>query len=154
MDHLRSYVREVMSKVRPKSAGIILVRRFEDGPRILGLRRFSSYDLPKGHIETGEDALTAAVRETEEESSVTSISFPWGYVHTDVAMPHKDVILFIGETDQDGALAKNPESGRWEHHGLRWLSLDEALEADFGRLGPAVEWAVRIVKDNDSVNLS
>ena len=34
----------------------------------------NSWSLPKGHIEPGEDALTAAKREIKEESGITSLN--------------------------------------------------------------------------------
>ena len=37
--------------------------------------RRNRWDLPKGHIDSGEDALTAAVREIEEETGVTGLNF-------------------------------------------------------------------------------
>jgi len=35
----------------------------------------SSWSLPKGHIDPGEDANKAAVREIEEESGITKLNF-------------------------------------------------------------------------------
>ncbi len=52
------------------SAGII----FTDGNSILGCRPFGrkdekgNYDLPKGHVEPGENPAETAIRETEEET--------------------------------------------------------------------------------------
>ena len=37
--------------------------------------RRNRWDLPKGHIDSGEDALSAAVREIEEETGVTGLNF-------------------------------------------------------------------------------
>ena len=50
------------------------VVRGSDG-RVLMIRRFNRWDLPKGHIEKGEDSLTAAMREIEEETGVTGLIF-------------------------------------------------------------------------------
>ncbi|MBQ9138056.1 MAG: NUDIX domain-containing protein [Alistipes sp.] len=46
----------------------------ERGQVLLIFRR-GRWDLPKGHIEAGEDALTAAIRETEEETGVKGLKF-------------------------------------------------------------------------------
>jgi len=40
---------------------------------LLGLNRSRAVRLPKGHIELGEDAVTAAMRETKEESGITDL---------------------------------------------------------------------------------
>ena len=41
---------------------------------ILFIHRFSKWDLPKGHIEKGEDKKTAAIREVEEECGITGLT--------------------------------------------------------------------------------
>ena len=43
--------------------------------QILMIRRFNRWDLPKGHIEQGEDSLSAAMREIEEETGVGGLIF-------------------------------------------------------------------------------
>lgn len=43
--------------------------------RVLMIFRRNRWDLPKGHIDAGEDALTAAVREVEEETGVSGLKF-------------------------------------------------------------------------------
>ena len=42
---------------------------------VLMIYRRNRWDLPKGHIDTGEDALTAAKREVEEETGVSGLKF-------------------------------------------------------------------------------
>lgn len=42
---------------------------------VLMIYRRNRWDLPKGHIDTGEDALTAAKREVEEETGVLGLKF-------------------------------------------------------------------------------
>ena len=46
----------------------------ERGEALLIFRR-NRWDLPKGHIDAGEDALTAAVREIAEETGVRGLKF-------------------------------------------------------------------------------
>src|SRR4030095_12761907 len=65
---------------RKRSAGILVVRRAPDGWRLLLLRAFRNWDFPKGRIEAGEDPLTAALRETREETELTDLVFAWGDV--------------------------------------------------------------------------
>jgi predicted NUDIX family NTP pyrophosphohydrolase len=62
--------------MRGLSAGLLLFRRGADGVEVLLIRPGGPYwrrrdegawQIPKGAIEAGEDALAAAFRETEEE---------------------------------------------------------------------------------------
>lgn len=43
--------------------------------RVLMIFRRNRWDLPKGHIDSGEDALSAAKREIEEETGVSGLKF-------------------------------------------------------------------------------
>ena len=52
-----------------EAAGGIVV---DDAGRWLLMRRNGRWDLPKGHIEAGEDAATAAVREIAEETGIAA----------------------------------------------------------------------------------
>lgn len=52
-----------------EAAGILLFA-MESPPKFLLMRHRDRWDLPKGHAETGEDSLTTALRETEEETGV------------------------------------------------------------------------------------
>lgn len=40
---------------------------------VLFIYRFDTWDLPKGHIEAGENRETAAIREVEEECGITGV---------------------------------------------------------------------------------
>lgn len=66
------------------SAGLAII---QNGTIILahptGAKWYGTYSIPKGHVEEGEDLLTAAIRETEEEIGYTAnpddILFPEPY---------------------------------------------------------------------------
>lgn len=47
----------------------------DDAQNVLMIYRRERWDLPKGHIDAGEEALTAAVREIEEETGVSGLKF-------------------------------------------------------------------------------
>ena len=47
----------------------------DDAQNVLMIYRRERWDLPKGHIDTGEDALSAAVREIAEETGVSGLKF-------------------------------------------------------------------------------
>ena len=54
-----------------ESAGLVIIY---DNKILLGHPKgqswYGSYSIPKGHIEKGEDHLTAAIRETQEELGI------------------------------------------------------------------------------------
>lgn len=50
----------------------MLLFALESPPKFLLMRHRHRWDLPKGHAEEGEDVLTTALRETEEETGVPS----------------------------------------------------------------------------------
>lgn len=137
-----------------RSAGIILIRDIGGEPHILGLRAYTTYDLPKGKIEDGESDLDAAIRETSEEAGVTVLKFAWG--HETVRLQNygkrkKQVTLFIAETDEEPVIRKNPESGEYEHHGVKWLTFDEAETKLHPYLRPAVAWARARVSSRETI---
>ena len=125
-------------------AGVVVVRKFDDEYKVLGLRLFGKYDLPKGKIEDDEDAITAAIRETEEEASITDLKFNWG-METYQTGP---VTIFLAETLQDPKVIKNPESGIFEHHGTKWLTWKEAESCLYVYLRGAIPWAKSIVMND------
>ena len=63
-----------MSAREVEQAGGVVYRRGPDGPEFLLVRARkdpSHWIFPKGHIEKGETAAVAAVREVEEEAGAT-----------------------------------------------------------------------------------
>ncbi len=51
------------------AAGMLLLA-LESPPKFLLMRHHNRWDLPKGHAESGEEILTTALRETEEETGL------------------------------------------------------------------------------------
>ena len=56
-------------RLAPAAGGVVLY----DG-QFAAIERHGIPDLPKGHIEEGEDAASAAVREVEEETGLTGLA--------------------------------------------------------------------------------
>lgn len=56
-------------RLTPAAGGVVLA----DG-QFAAIERHGIPDLPKGHIEEGEDAVHAALREVEEETGLTGLS--------------------------------------------------------------------------------
>ncbi len=126
-----------------KGAGFLLLKRNAPEVLVLCLRIYSSFDLPKGKIEDGESELEAAVRETYEETNVKDIDMPYGNANVVLANSGKNkklVVLFVGTTDEEPVIKKNPETNVYEHHGYAWLTLNEAEVKLHDYLRPAIGW--------------
>jgi 8-oxo-dGTP pyrophosphatase MutT (NUDIX family) len=130
---------------REDRAGIIVLKKFKEIYKVLCLRVYGSYDLPKGGVEDGEDIITAAMRETEEECGITSLHFEWGLVTTKV----RNVTLYIAVTDQEPIILPNPETGQYEHHGSKWMSLNAASYKLHPYLRPTMMWAKEVIGANN-----
>jgi len=122
-------------------AGIVVVRKFDEGWKILGLRVGDEYDLPKGKIENNEDPLAAAIRETEEESGISHLSFDWPNASTYI----DNITFFIASTEDDPYIRPNPETDILEHDEAVWLSHSQIKANCYKYLIPVVDWAKSIV---------
>ena len=124
-----------------KRAGVIILKKTLTGLRVLCLRIYGSYDLPKGGVDPGEDAFTAALREAEEESGISDLSFDWGLVTTQA----KNVTLFLASSRQEPVILPNPKTGEYEHHSAHWKTLDQASECLHPYLRPCMDWVKEVV---------
>jgi len=124
------------------SAGIVVLKRFEDGLKVLCLEEENTYDLTKGGIDPGETSLEAAIRETFEESSIDRLIFSWG----EDAILCGQTMMYVAETDQDPKVTPNPHTGELEHLGASWLSWDEAIRTVKPWLSPSIVWARKTTK--------
>ena len=131
------------TKVR-HSAGVAVVRETEDGLRFLLLRAYRNWDFPKGIVETGEEPLAAAIRETREETGIADLDFAWGTISVETP-PYaggKVARYYVARTRATQIeLPINPALGRPEHHEYRWVDLTEALALTVPRLQRVVAWA-------------
>ena len=126
------------------SAGVVVVRRAEDGWRVLLLRVYNYWDCPKGVVEAGEGPLDAARREVREETGITDLEFRWGeeFIETPPYSKGKVARYYLAETrTADAKLPINPQLGRAEHHEWRWLSWEEAEQRVVDRLWNVLRWA-------------
>lgn len=144
---LRVIVREEVMLERKRTqkregAGHIIVKKFSDGYRVLALRVYGMYDIPKGHIEEGESPYDAAVRETSEEAGITQLHYRWGQNPIQI----KHLTVWLAETSQEPVIRKNPETGIWEHHEAKWVTWEEMRARVPGFLKEAVDWAQSLVE--------
>jgi bis(5'-nucleosidyl)-tetraphosphatase len=145
-----------MKMAHERSAGVLVLMWTKTGWKYLTLvtsmidkEGARKLDFPKGHVESGEDWIEAAIRETKEEAGIseTELDFTWGDQHIDCYRTGKVCRMFIASTAAKPRIAKNPESGRFEHIGWQWLDLEQDMyeRRIHPYIRPAVEWGRSIV---------
>tara|TARA_Y100000310_G_C20607426_1_gene776251 strand:+ start:720 stop:1133 length:414 start_codon:yes stop_codon:yes gene_type:complete len=111
-----------------KSAGGVVLN--QDKVLVVN-QNHNSWSLPKGHIDPGEDALTAARREIKEESGISELTFikELGNYERHKIGPHgegdevrelKHITLFLFKTDQQELKPEDPENPE-----ARWVDIHE-----------------------------
>ena len=137
---------EVTKKKIPDGAGIVVVKKINEEWKVLGLRLYGKYDIPKGGIEDGEDAFSTAIRETAEEASITELNFRWGKEPI-IISGKADITVYLAETTQDPQIVKNPHTNIYEHHAAGWCEWDFLEQNVYGFLKPAVVWARNVIEE-------
>ncbi|KAM3937536.1 bis(5'-nucleosyl)-tetraphosphatase [asymmetrical] isoform 2-T2 [Leptodactylus fuscus] len=117
-----------------RACGLIIFRRISEASvsDIEFLLLQTSYGIhhwtpPKGHVDPGEDDMTTALRETEEEAGLQPSQFHIvnGFrreLNYKVKDKPKTVIYWLGELKDRNAQVKLSD----EHQDYRWLRLQEA----------------------------
>ena len=130
------------------SAGAVIVRRFDNHYRYLLLRVRDYWDFPKGMVDPGEDPLAAAIRETEEEATLTDLDFRWGqaYIETEPYGKNKIARYYLAESKTgEVSLPVSAELGHPEHDEFRWMNYDAARGLLVPRVLAVLDWAQKIV---------
>ena len=88
------------------------------------------WSLPKGHVDPGEDAITAAKREIYEESGISQLEFirelgtyeryKRGLDGNDILRERKLIVLFLFKTDEKKLEPKDPHNPE-----ARWVKKEE-----------------------------
>ncbi|HMO56301.1 MAG TPA: NUDIX hydrolase [Roseiflexaceae bacterium] len=112
------------------AAGCVVLRN-QGGQRMILLIHdpYGRWTIPKGHLEHGEDAATAAVREVYEETGVRGeLGAFLETIRYQVKQPagtyEKRVDFFLMHTDPAGAIAQTAEGIQ----AAQWFTATEALE--------------------------
>lgn len=136
------------------SAGIVVVRWESANCFLLVLRAYQHWDFPKGMLEPDEAPLSAAIRETAEESGIDDLVFHWGESYCETAPygpGNKVARYYLAETArQTITLPISPELGRPEHDEWRWVNFEEARALLPPRLQPILAWAEMQLKSATS----
>ncbi len=109
-----------------KSCGVLLFRT-EPRLQFLLMRHANRLDLPKGHMEEGEDEYSTAMRELREETGygVDDVTLQKGFRHEVIYhapyrrfggdMVEKTLVVFLGRL----LVAREPKLT--EHMGFQWV---------------------------------
>lgn len=152
-----------------RSAGVLLHRLGVNGPEVLLVhpggpfwrgRDVGDWQIPKGLIEPGEEAETAARREAGEELGI-AVDVPLAPLGGIRQAGGKLVVAFAAAMDLDAtAIVSNrielewpPRSGRRvevpEVDEVRWFALDEARRRMLPSQAPLLDRVLALPRDDD-----
>lgn len=116
----------------PLGAGIAIFKVEKDADKILCLKINEENDIPKGIIEKEESTLFAAIREAEEESSLTRKDYYLlaNNLNEHVEVKSETITCYVGliKDFAEPSIKKNPQSGIYEHDSWSWMEKKEMLE--------------------------
>lgn len=117
--------------LKTKSCGVIIMRKQPQISFLLMLKHPGSkniYDIPKGHIELGEDEVSCALRELSEETGILArnIDLDTNFRYTETYITkykrfkgekvEKTVVVFLGWLKQEVKIKLT------EHSGYQWVN--------------------------------
>ena len=121
-----------------QSAGVAIVDINPGGdpvaePTVLCVRAYSNWDFPKGQLEEGESHIGAAIRETEEETTLKHGSDyilsgpPAGSTTYGSGKRKKTATYYIGMrmSDTTPFLPVSEELGKPENDDYRWVPISK-----------------------------
>ncbi|MFB5619896.1 MAG: bis(5'-nucleosyl)-tetraphosphatase [Nitrosopumilus sp.] len=116
--------------IEETSAGIVLFRKEGDGNLFLLLHYPSGHwDFVKGKMENGESIKETAIRETQEETGITDITFLENFeewieynFQYQGELVHKKVVFFLAETKETDVKISH------EHLDYTWMDYNTAME--------------------------
>lgn len=116
--------------IEETSAGIVLFRKDGTGYLFLLLHYPSGHwDFVKGKMEKGESIKETAIRETQEETGITDITFLENFeewieynFQYQGELVHKKVVFFLAETKETDVKISH------EHLDYTWMDYNTAME--------------------------
>jgi len=116
-----------LSKVTVSAGGIVTNQQ---GMVLVVDQNGSSWSLPKGHVDPGEEPLQAAIREIREESGITDLQFlsslgaygryKIGQNTGEDSQEWKVLLFFLFKTRQNELKPQDPHNPQ-----ARWVNPDE-----------------------------
>ena len=144
-----------------QSAGVAIVNLNlgeEAEPTVLCVRAYANWDFPKGHLEEGESHVEAAIREVQEEVTLSHGSdyvLPGklaGSCTYGSGAKKKTATYYIGISTSDTVpfLPVSEELGRPENDEWRWVPLSDLNSLMPGRLQDICNGITEYVDGRDS----
>lgn len=115
---------------REQSAGGIIIRKKDSTWEVLTVRdKNEELTFPKGKVEKGEELLTAALREIQEEVGLTKLAMRKKlpvihYLYTRGGLIAKTVQYFLFELTENESVVPQKEEGL---HDAKWVPLDDVI---------------------------
>ncbi len=128
-----------------KSCGVIVMRTEPQLSFLLLMKHPTRYDLPKGHIEPGENELCCALRELHEETGIEAsnlnldetfrftITYQTRYKRFAKKTIEKTVVIFLGWLRQEVNLKLS------EHSSYTWVNWNPPHTIQTKTIDPLLE---------------
>jgi 8-oxo-dGTP pyrophosphatase MutT (NUDIX family) len=138
-----------------KSCGVMVMRTQPQLSFLLLMKRPTRYDLPKGHMEVGEDELSCALRELYEETGIEASNvqldetfrFTTTYRTRDVRcggkLVEKTVVIFLGWLKQDVKIQLS------EHDSYCWVDWNPPHVIQKKKIDPLIKELEHYFYTND-----
>jgi bis(5'-nucleosidyl)-tetraphosphatase len=137
-----------------KSCGVLVMRTVPQLSFLL-MQKPTRYDLPKGHVELGEDEITCALRELYEETGIKAST-----LHLDNAfrftityeacsqrysgkIAEKTLVIFLGWLKQDVTIKLS------EHDSYSWVNWNPPHTIQAKTIDPLLEKLECYLREND-----
>lgn len=147
---------EIPDELLPhRLAGVVVLRRFPDGWRLLVLRAYRNWDFATGAVEDEEDFREAAAHEVLAQTGVADLRFHWGDAWKET-LPYrgsKVTRYYIAESPADPVrLPVCAELGRPEHDEFRWVGFETAEDVLPPRLSVVLDWVRELAAGTQSTD--
>lgn len=107
------------------------------GPQDLQEKHDGIFDIPKGTVEPGEDALSTALRELEEEASIVLPDKNYPFIE------YEGLTIYLAQCNKQAKIKPNPVTGLIEHQMVLYLVPRLLEDQAYDYLRPAIRWAIK-----------
>jgi 8-oxo-dGTP pyrophosphatase MutT (NUDIX family) len=124
------------------SVGVVVLRRTEQGVRLLVVRARTSWDFPRGRLNPGEEEFATAQRTVAGATGFTDLDFPFADAHIE-ALPDASgrvARYYLAETDDPALPPTRSTDAEYPRDEWRWVSFDGAEDVLPPRLARVLDW--------------